>query len=86
MRFLVVQLSNVTQVGSEDVDGQVDLLIETDSQVHICEDTRAVARKIQNISEKGDDWNLFEVVRGRALKRAVVLKRDGAAVYDCEVE
>lgn len=84
MKFLVTELA----LFAPDVDCETGEVGDAEAEclgVHICQDTRQVAKKIQKIEERGNDWSLFEVVGQETRKRALIKKMDGRCLYDVEV-
>jgi len=73
-RFLVVRVATDHDFQTAEVPA-----------VALCADTREVAAALRKIRESEDDWSLFEVVGGKAVRRAAVMKMDGRFLYDVEV-
>lgn len=55
---------------------------DTDVKLHMCQDTRAVAVAIRTALGNENDWNVFEMVQGKAERRGVTLRNDGECLYD----
>lgn len=97
MRYLVVLQRNVTfgeifcDVECEEEGVSPDAVRHQEvSKVILCADTRAVHEAVRQPGFDKDwkdaDWAVFEVVDGKAHRRALVFKMDGPVSYDVEVQ
>ncbi len=71
-RFIVVVL---------ETDGEFEMMSTKVAELVPCEDTLSIQAAIARVRRRQDqDWNLFELVDGKYLSRAITFNSDGATV------
>lgn len=82
MRFLVIESEVEYELDEEGWESVVGADVK---RVIFCETTRDVAREIMRIRQTSVDWSLFEIVGGKAVRRAAIMRMDGSVVYDVTI-
>lgn len=78
MKYFVVVQQNVTRgevAAPEECDGPDEVHHQEVARLVLCEDTRAVANTL-HACRNDEDWCVFELVDGHAVRRAVQMVRD----------
>lgn len=86
MKYIVVQMLQVEVDQGPDAWPTIMPVTETEVTPVLCETTRDVFKAIMESHDDADgDWAIFEVVDGKAVRRAVTFIYDGNLSYDVKI-